>query len=73
MSEKQPKNHLQDLFAPELFSAQSREELMENLRARADRFYQEASLEDIIKLTHLVESLVEARGLLPGQGPRQIH
>ena len=73
MSEKQPKNHLRDLFTPELFSARSREELMENLRARAERFYQEASLEEIIELTHLVESLLEARGLLPGQGPRQIH
>jgi hypothetical protein len=72
VSEKQPKNRLLDLFAPELFSAQSREELMENLRARAERFYQEASLEEIIELTHLVESLLEARGLLPGQGPRQI-
>lgn len=73
MSEKRPKNHLLNLFAPELFSAHSREELTENLRARAERFYQEASLEEIIELTHLVESLLEARGLLPGQGPRQSH
>lgn len=73
MSEKKPKNHLPDLFAPELFSAQSRGEFMKNLRARAERFYQEASLEEIIQLTRLVESLLPARGLVPKQGPRQIH
>ncbi len=73
VSEKKPKDKLLDLFAPELFSAQSREELMEGLRARAERFYQEASIEEIIELTRLVESLLKARGLLRKQGPRQIH
>ena len=67
VSEKRPKDHLLDLFAPKLFSAQSREELMEKLRARAERFYHEASLDEIVQLTQLVESLLEARGLLPRQ------
>ena len=73
VSEQKPKNKLMDLFAPELLSAQSREELMEKLRARTERFYHEASLDEIMQLMQLVESLLEARGLLPRQEPRQIH
>lgn len=45
---------------------------MEKLRAKAERFYQEASLEEIVQLTRLVESLFEARRLLPKQGAHQI-
>jgi hypothetical protein len=72
MSEKKRKNNLPDLLAPESLSPQSGEGLIESLRARAERFYQEASLEEIIQLGGLVESLLETRGLLP-KGPHQIH
>jgi hypothetical protein len=67
VSEQKPKNNVLDSFAPELSSAQSREKSMENLRARAERFYQEASLDEIVQLTQLVESLLEARGCFRGK------
>lgn len=73
VSEKQPKDNLLDSFPRELYFAQSHKELIDNLRSRAERFNQEASVEEILRLTRLVESLLEARGFLSKQGPRQIH
>lgn len=73
VSEKKPENRLLDLFAPEVFSAQSCEQLMKDLRARAERFYQQARLSEIIEARRLIESLLEARGLLPQRVSSQIH
>jgi hypothetical protein len=73
LSEKKPENRLLDLFAPELSSAQSRQQLMNDLRTRAERFYEEAALEEIIEARRAIESLLEARGLLPQRASSQIH
>jgi hypothetical protein len=70
---KKPENKLLDLFAPELLSAPSREQMTSELRARAERLYHEASVEEIIEATRLVEELLEARGVLPKKGSTQIY
>jgi hypothetical protein len=64
VSEKKPENRLVDLFALELFSAQARQQLMNDLRTRAERFYEETTLEEIIEGRRFIESFLEARGLL---------
>ena len=64
MSDEKPKNGLLDLFAPELFSAPSREQLINELRARAERFYQQATLEQIIEARRLIEALKSPRSAL---------
>jgi len=73
VSDEKPENRLLHLFAPELFSAQSREQLVDGLRARADRFYQQATLEEIIEARRLIELLLEARGLLAQRASSQAH
>ena len=73
MSDEKPKNRLLDLFAPELFSAQSREQLVNELRGRAERFYQQATLEQIIEARRLIEALLKARGVLPKEESKQAH
>lgn len=61
VSDEKPENRPLDLFAHELFSAQSREQLLNDLRARAERFYEEATLEEIIEAARVIESLLQAR------------
>ena len=73
MSDEKPENRLLDLFAHELFSAQSREQLVNELRVRAERFYQQATPEQIIEAKQLVEALLKARGVLPKEESKQMH
>ena len=55
-----------ELLAPPL---QFRGQIVNELRRRAERFYEEASLEEIIKLTMTVEAITEKHGMLSGLDP----
>jgi hypothetical protein len=74
MSEKKSDNRTLDFFeADEFCSAESRERLVPELRAKAERFYEQASPEQIIEAAMIVRSLLAGRGLLPEQTSKQIH
>ena len=72
VSENKPENRLLDLLASNC-SGQFHEQLMNELRARAEWFCQQATPEEIIEVRRLIESLLEARGLLPQRASIQIH
>jgi hypothetical protein len=66
MSEKKPENPLPDSVESEPFcDAGPRERLVRELRTRAERFYEQASLEQIVEATLIIRSLLAPRGLLP--------
>ncbi len=48
-------------------------EMVRELKARAERFYEEVSLEEISQFTRMVEAIMEARGMLPANRPQQIN
>jgi hypothetical protein len=74
MSEKKSENPTPDSVESEpVCGAGSRERLVEELRTRSDRFYEQASLEQIIQATLIIQSLLVARGLVPEQASKQIH
>ena len=74
MSDNKPENRTPDSVASEPFcDAQSRERLVQELRTRAERFCEQASLEQIIEATLIIRSLLTTRRLLPEQASNQIH
>ena len=74
MSDKKIENKLADCFTQESFSGNgSREKLVDELRVRAERFYERATLEEIREITLVVKSLLAARGLLPEQASKLIN
>lgn len=71
---KKPENQPPDCFVEESFSANGlREELVKELRVRAEKFYERASLEEIMEAQLVVRSLLAARGLLPEQTSKLIN
>lgn len=74
MSEKKTENPTPDSVGGEPFSGVgSRKHLGKELRTRAERFYEQASLEQILQATLIIRSLLAARGPLPEQASKQIH
>ena len=74
VSEKEIQITPPESFTSESFSvAGSREPVVKELRARAERFCEQAGLEQIIEATLIIRSLLAARCLLPEQTSKQIH
>jgi hypothetical protein len=55
------------------FDEQSRDQIVKELRVRAERFCERASREEIQEATRVVRSLLAARGLLPEQASKKIN
>ena len=70
MSRKKPP----DCFIQDSSSGNgSREKLVNELRARVEKFYERASVEEIREIELVVRSLLAARGLLPEQASKLIN
>jgi hypothetical protein len=71
---KKPENKLPDCFVQESFSGNGlREELIKELRIKVEKFYERASLEQIMEAECMVRSRLAARGLLPEQASKLIN
>ena len=53
--------------------SRSHEQMVRELKARAERFYEEASLEEMSQFTRMVEAIMQARGMLAVKGSSQIN
>lgn len=74
MSSKKPDDKPPDRFTQDSFSGNGlREELVRGLRARAEKFYERATVEQIVEAESVVRSLLAARGLLPEQASKLIN
>jgi hypothetical protein len=75
ISEKKSENPTPDSVGGEPFSGvvEGREHLVMELRTRAERFYEQARLEQIMQATLIIRPLLGARGPLPEQASKQIH
>jgi hypothetical protein len=74
VSRKKPEKHPSDCFVQDSFSGNGlREEPVNELRAKAEKFCERASLEQIMEAQLIVRSLLAARGLLPEQASKLIN
>ena len=74
MSDKKSEQRISDSYRDEsYFGGESREQIMNELRARVERFYQRATREQIQEATRVVQSLLAAKGLLPEQASKKIN
>jgi hypothetical protein len=74
MSEKNSENPTPDSVRGEPFcGVEGREHLVMELRTRAERFYEQARLEQIMQATLIIRPLLAATGPLPEQASKQIH
>ncbi len=74
MSDKKSEHRISDSFRDDsYFGGESREQMLEELRVRVERFYERATREQIQEATRVVQSLLAARGLLPEQASKKIN
>jgi hypothetical protein len=74
VSDKKSEQRISDSYRDEsYFGGESREQIMNELRARVERFYQRATREQIQEATRVVQSLLAAKGLLPEQASKKIN
>ena len=74
MPDKKSEHRISDSFRDEsYFGGESREQMLKELRAKVERFYQRATREQIQEATRVVQSLLAARGLLPEQASKKIN
>lgn len=73
MSDKKSEHRISDSFRDgSYFGGESREQALEELRGRVERFYERATREQIKEATRVVRSFLAARGLLPEQASKKI-
>jgi len=74
VSDKKSEQRISDSYIDESYlGGESREQMLNELRARVERFYQRATREQIQEATRVVQSLLAARGLLPEQASKKIN
>jgi Skp family chaperone for outer membrane proteins len=74
VSDKKSEQRISDSYRDEsYFGGESREQMMNELRATVERFYQRATREQIQEIKRVVQSLLAARGLLPEQASKKIN
>ncbi len=74
MSDKKSEHRTSDSFKDDLyFGDESREQMLEELRVRVERFCKRATREQIQEATRVVRSLLGAGGLLPEQASKKIN
>jgi hypothetical protein len=74
MSDKKSEHRISDSFRDEsYFGGESREQMLKELRVRAERFHERATREQIQEATRMVQSLLAARGLLREQASKKIN
>ncbi len=74
MSAKKPENRIPESFLDDPFAnAGEREEIVNKLRTKFERFCERASIEEIEEATRIVRSLLAVRGLLPEQTSKKMN
>jgi hypothetical protein len=74
VSAKKSEHRIADSFREDsYFDAESREQIVKELRLRVERFCERASREQIQEATLVIRSLLAARGLLPEQASKRIN
>jgi hypothetical protein len=74
VSAKKPENKIPESFLDDSFaSGGDREQLLNKLRTKFERFCDRASIEEIEEATRIVRSLLAVRGLLPEQTCKKIN
>jgi hypothetical protein len=72
VSDKKSEQGISDSFRDDsYFGGKSREQMLNELRVRIERFYERATREQIQEATRVVQSLLAARGLLPEQASKR--